>query len=140
MGTPLEGHSANAQIYTQCRSFPGVQVDGMDVFSVRAATRWARDWALKGNGPVLLELKCYRYSGHSMSDPGTTYRSKSEVRDIRRSQDCIERLKKHLVADTLVTSEGFDKIESHVREAIAEEYAQADAGARVQLSELETDT
>lgn len=57
-----------------CNSYKRVsQVDGMDLLSVREVVRYCQDYCPK-NGPLVLEIATYRYSGHSMSDPGTSYR------------------------------------------------------------------
>jgi pyruvate dehydrogenase E1 component alpha subunit len=56
---------------------------------VREAMKWAKDYALK-NGPLFVEFDTYRYHGHSMSDPGITYRSRDEIMDIRKNRDPIE--------------------------------------------------
>jgi pyruvate dehydrogenase E1 component alpha subunit len=77
MGTSLERGSAETQLYKRGASFriPGEQVDGMDVLAVRDAGRRAVEFVRSGQGPILLEMKTYRYRGHSMSDPAK-YRTK----------------------------------------------------------------
>lgn len=62
----------------------------MDVITVREAIKFARAYVLN-YGPIVLEMNTYRYMGHSMSDPGTSYRSRDEVADVRKKSDPIER-------------------------------------------------
>src|SRR5690348_3709455 len=71
MGTSVERSSAEVELYKRGVSFniPGEQVDGMDVVAVREAGARAAEHARSGNGPYILEMKTYRYRGHSMSDP-----------------------------------------------------------------------
>jgi pyruvate dehydrogenase E1 component alpha subunit len=64
-------------------------VDGMKAEQVREAANFAREYALR-DGPILLEMETYRYFGHSMSDPGTTYRTREEVKSIQDKQDPIK--------------------------------------------------
>ena len=63
-------------------------VDGMDVIAVREATKFAKEYVLK-NGPIMIELKTYRYHGHSMSDPGTSYRTRDEVSQKKSEKEII---------------------------------------------------
>ena len=91
MGTSVNRSSAEDQLYKRGESFriPGLQVDGMDVLAVRGAAETALEWVRGGKGPILLELKTYRYRGHSMSDPAK-YRSREEVQAVREKSDPIE--------------------------------------------------
>ena len=70
MGTSVNRASSEDQLYRRGESFrvPGLQVDGMDVLAVRGAAKLAVEWVRGGKGPLLLEMKTYRYRGHSMSD------------------------------------------------------------------------
>ena len=65
MGTSVDRHSASTEFYKRAGYIPGILVDGMDVVAVREATKWAKKFVLE-NGPLLIELKTYRYHGHSM--------------------------------------------------------------------------
>lgn len=92
-----------------------LQVDGMDAFAVKQAILSAKEHALENvkfffelfllildpcfpsQGPIILEMDTYRYHGHSMSDPGSTYRHRNDIQQMRKSRDCIERFKSFLV-------------------------------------------
>ncbi|MBV9511592.1 MAG: pyruvate dehydrogenase (acetyl-transferring) E1 component subunit alpha, partial [Caulobacteraceae bacterium] len=85
MGTSVERSSAETHLFKRGASFniPGVEVDGMDVMAVREAGAKAAEHARSGQGPFILEMKTYRYRGHSMSDPAK-YRTREEVDAVRK--------------------------------------------------------
>jgi pyruvate dehydrogenase E1 component alpha subunit len=92
MGTSVARSHSDTHLYRRGASFgiPGLEVDGMDVLSVREAAREGVDHARTGQGPFILEMKTYRYRGHSMSDPAK-YRTREEVDDVREHNDPIKR-------------------------------------------------
>jgi pyruvate dehydrogenase E1 component alpha subunit len=136
MGTSVERSSAETHFYKRGASFniPGEQVDGMDVVAVHDAGRKALAWCRAGNGPIILELKTYRYRGHSMSDPAK-YRSRDEVTAVREKRDPIEHLAQKLIAQNLASEDELKSIDKETRQVVnaAAEYATAspepDAGA-----------
>jgi len=103
MGTPNERSSASTDYYARGDYVPGIWVDGMDVVTVREAIHWARDYCNAGNGPLMMELATYRYSGHSMSDPGTSYRTRDEIMEVRKTRDPITGFKDRILTAGLVT-------------------------------------
>lgn len=88
MGTSLKRSSLVTDLYKRGEGFgiKGKQIDGMNVFSVYNATIEAAEYCRACNGPILLEIKTYRYRGHSMSDPAT-YRSKEEVENVKKNHE-----------------------------------------------------
>ncbi|WP_397597994.1 pyruvate dehydrogenase (acetyl-transferring) E1 component subunit alpha [Sphingorhabdus sp.] len=139
MGTSVNRASSEDQLYRRGESFriPGIQVDGMDVLAVRGAAEVALDWVRSGKGPVLLEMKTYRYRGHSMSDPAK-YRSRDEVQSVRDNSDPIEGCKAYL-ADLGVSDDELKAIEKEIRKIVNESADFAEASPEPDLSELYTD-
>lgn len=115
-GTPIESVSANHDFYNRgcCHLIPGFDVDGHDIFHVMEATKFAKEFVLK-NGPVIMEAHTYRYHGHSMSDPGTSYRSREEVAKVRKEKDPINKLKKVMLDNKIATKEELKKIEKEAK-------------------------
>ncbi len=139
MGTSVNRASAEDQLYRRGESFriEGVQVDGMDVLAVRGAATLAIDWA-KTRGPILLEMKTYRYRGHSMSDPAK-YRTRDEVSHVREQQDPIDHAARELQELGFATDAELKVIEKAVRAEIAEAADFAEQAPEPDLAELFTD-
>ena len=140
MGTSVGRSTAVAELYKHARAFgiPGIQCDGMDVAEVRDAAREAASWARAGNGPMLVEAKTYRYRGHSMSDPAK-YRSRDEVREVRRAHDPIDRAKARLLAMGAAGEDELKALDREIRAEIAEAAEFAQNSAEPDASELERD-
>lgn len=109
----------------------------MDVLEVRGAAQMAIEWVRSGKGPLLLELKTYRYRGHSMSDPAK-YRSREEVQAMREKSDPIEAAKKHLLAAGVDETKLKD-IEKEVRAIVNDSADFAEQAPEPELPELYTD-
>ncbi|MBA3676264.1 MAG: pyruvate dehydrogenase (acetyl-transferring) E1 component subunit alpha [Sphingosinicella sp.] len=139
MGTSVNRSSAEDQLYKRGESFriPGIQVDGMDVLAVRGAAATALEWVRAGKGPILLELKTYRYRGHSMSDPAK-YRSRDEVQAVRDKSDPIEAVKRELAAVGVSEAE-IKKIDNDIKAIVVEAADFAEQSPEPDASELYTD-
>ena len=139
MGTSAERASASTDYFTRGDYVPGIWVDGMDVLAVREATRWARDYCRQGKGPLVLEMATYRYFGHSMSDPGTSYRTRDEIAEVRQRRDPITSFKDKLITANLATSDECKKIEADARVEVDEAVAKAKSDVETSIDELYTD-
>ncbi len=140
MGTSVNRSSSEDQLYRRGESFrvPGLQVDGMDVCEVRGATDVAVDWVRSGKGPILLEMKTYRYRGHSMSDPAK-YRSREEVAAVREKSDPIEHTKRDIIASGAADEAKLKDIEKEVRAIVADAADFAESAPEPDARELFTD-
>lgn len=139
MGTSVNRSSAEDQLYKRGESFriPGIQVDGMDVLAVRGAAETAVEWVRGGKGPVLLELKTYRYRGHSMSDPAK-YRSREEVQAVRDKSDPIDHVKRELEA-LGATEDELKAIDTEIKKIVVESADFAEQAPEPEARELYTD-
>jgi pyruvate dehydrogenase E1 component alpha subunit len=126
MGTSKGRSSANSNYYTRGHYVPGIKVDGMNVLNVRECVRFAKAYALE-HGPIVLEMDTYRYHGHSMSDPGITYRNRDEVAGVRKTRDPIERAKRYLLELELATAAELKDIETAARVEVDEAVEKAKA-------------
>ncbi len=139
MGTAVTRHAAG-QFYRRGDGFdvPGKIVDGMDVLAVRQAAAEAVEYIRSGKGPMILEIKTYRYRGHSMSDPAK-YRSKDEVEKFKTEQDPIDRLKTQILASGQAKEDDFKVIEKDVKAIVQEAADFALQSPEPDPSELWTD-
>lgn len=139
MGTKVDRSSAETDFHLRGTSFriPGMQVNGMDVLEVRGAANVALDYVRGGNGPLLMELKTYRYRGHSMSDPAK-YRSREEVQDVREKSDAIEAVKRDLAAAG-VGEDDLKAIDKEIRQIVTEAADFAESSPEPEANELYTD-
>jgi pyruvate dehydrogenase E1 component alpha subunit len=139
MGTSVERSASEPDFYKRGESFqiPGIQVDGMDVLAVRGAAEVALEWTRSGKGPIILELKTYRYRGHSMSDPAK-YRTREEVQSYRENQDPIQRAEKELVGLGVAEDE-LKAIDKEIKDIVVEAAKFAEEAPEPAASELHTD-
>jgi len=116
MGTSTERGTSNTKFYTKgsSLSIPGIYIDAQDVFAVREGVKWAANYA-RENGPLFVELNTYRYHGHSMSDPGISYRERSEVEEVRKTRDCILKVKERLMELEWATAAEIKAMEKEIR-------------------------
>jgi pyruvate dehydrogenase E1 component alpha subunit len=140
MGTSIQRSSSETHLHKRGVSFniPGEEVDGMDVLAVRDAGLRAAEHARSGKGPILLEMKTYRYRGHSMSDPAK-YRTKEEVDAMKTKHDPIEHVKKLLIDAGDATEESLKAIDRDIRDIVVASAEFAQASPEPDPSELMTD-
>jgi pyruvate dehydrogenase E1 component alpha subunit len=140
MGTSVDRASASKDLSKNGSPWgiPGEQVNGMDVIAVKEAGERAVAHCRAGNGPYLLEMKTYRYRGHSMSDPAK-YRTREEVQKMREQSDCIDTARKLLVDGYAVTEAELKVIDDEVKAIVQDSADFAQTSPEPDESELYTD-
>ena len=116
---------------------PSAAVDGMECETVHEAMTEAVLRARKGEGPTLLEIKTYRYRGHSMSDPAK-YRSKEEVEEYKK-KDPIEQIKITVLKNKFADEKWFEDIEAQIEKVVNESVDFAERSPFPDPSEIYTD-
>jgi pyruvate dehydrogenase E1 component alpha subunit len=140
MGTSVDRASASKDLSRNGSPWgiPGEQVNGMDVIAVKEAGERAVAHCRAGNGPYLLEMKTYRYRGHSMSDPAK-YRTREEVQKMREQSDCIDTARKLLADSYAVTEAELKVIDDEVKAIVQDSADFAQTSPEPDESELYTD-
>ena len=137
MGTSTDRHAASAEFFKRGDYIPGVLIDGMDVLAVREAIRFAIDYCtVQKKGPLVYEISTYRYHGHSMSDPGTSYRTREEVQEMRQKRDPITSFRERLVDAGLALLPELKGIEVDVKKKVDEDVKKAKADGEIGVEEL----
>ena len=140
MGTSVIRSSAETELHKRGSSFEikGIQVDGMNVLEVRDATKKAIEHARGGKGPMILEMKTYRYRGHSMSDPAK-YRTRDEVTKTRSERDPIDMVKNRLIEEGWATEDTLKSIDKEIKLIVSDAAEFAQTSPEPDASELYTD-
>lgn len=140
MGTSVTRSHSETHLYRRGASFgiPGAEVDGMDVLAVREAGREAVDHARTGKGPFVLEMKTYRYRGHSMSDPAK-YRTRDEVDDVREHNDPIKRCEQRIKDAGYASEDELKEIDKEIKKTVKEAADFSQESPEPAAAELYTD-
>ena len=119
MGTSQTRSTSTPDIHTRGEAFgiPGEAVDGMDVLAVKAAGEKAVKHCRAGKGPYILEIKTYRYRGHSMSDPAK-YRTREEVQKMRSEKDAIEHVRELLLSGGHASEDDLKTIDKEIKQIV----------------------
>lgn len=120
MGTSVERTSNMTELYRLANAYdmPSWPVDAMDVFEVYEETKKAVEHVRAGKGPVLLEMKTYRYKGHSMSDP-SKYRTKDELNEFK-DEDPILKLKAYILNKKIATEDDLVVMDKKLKQIVQE--------------------
>jgi pyruvate dehydrogenase E1 component alpha subunit len=140
MGTSVKRSTVSQTYWERGAAYgiAGEEVDGMDVLAVKAAGERAVAHCREGKGPYILEVKTYRYRGHSMSDPAK-YRTREEVQKMKDERDPIEHVRSILLTGNHATEDDLKAIDREIKEIVNEAAEFSKESPEPDLSELWTD-
>jgi pyruvate dehydrogenase E1 component alpha subunit len=128
----------NLLVRAAAYNMPGEQVDGMDILAVYEATKAAVERARRGEGPTLLEIKTYRFRGHSMADPAY-YRTREEEHLWRSTRDPIGIFEQKLLDSGQITQAEIDANNARAEQVVEDAVEFAETSPDPALEELYTD-
>ncbi|MBV7378350.1 pyruvate dehydrogenase (acetyl-transferring) E1 component subunit alpha [Maritimibacter dapengensis] len=140
MGTSVQRSTKSPSLWERGAAYgiKGEEVDGMDVLAVKAAGEKAVKHCRDGKGPYILEMKTYRYRGHSMSDPAK-YRTREEVQKIREEKDAIEHVRDLILQGKHASEDDLKAIDKDIKGIVSEAADFARESPEPALDELWTD-
>ena len=121
---------------TVAAGIPGIQVDGMDILAVYAVTKAARDYAVAGNGPVLIETMCYRFGPHTLSGDDPTRYQPDGVQEEWRAKDSLIRFRTYLESKGLWSQEKEEAVIERTKEEVKEAIKLADQAPKQKISDF----
>lgn len=134
----MNRHSMNTEYFTRGDVIPGIWVEGMDILACKTASTFAINHALT-KGPIVMEFFTYRYQGHSMSDPGTSYRDRKEIEAVRKTRDPIQTFRDILYGLNFFTEEENKKLDKEIKEEVEKASKAALASKEIPVKELYCD-
>jgi pyruvate dehydrogenase E1 component alpha subunit len=140
MGTSVKRSTKSTSLWQRGAAYgiEGEEVDGMDVLAVRAAGARAVAHCRSGQGPYILEVKTYRYRGHSMSDPAK-YRTREEVQKMKDERDPIEQVRQMLLTGNHATEDDLKAIDKEIKDIVNEAAEFSKDSPEPDVAELWTD-
>ena len=140
MGTSVTRATKSPNLWERGAAYgiPGEEVDGMDVLAVKTAGQKAVAHCRAGKGPYILEIKTYRYRGHSMSDPAK-YRTRDEVQKMREERDAIEHVRQLLLTGKHATEDDLKAIDKDIKKIVNDAAEFSKESPEPPLEELWTD-
>ncbi|NIZ13729.1 pyruvate dehydrogenase (acetyl-transferring) E1 component subunit alpha [Phaeobacter sp. HF9A] len=140
MGTSVKRSTKSPALWKRGEAYgiAGEEVDGMNVLAVKEAGERAVAHCRAGKGPYILEVKTYRYRGHSMSDPAK-YRTREEVQKMREERDPIEQIREMLLTGKHATEEDLKAIDKDIKDIVNKSAEFAKTSPEPALDELWTD-